>query len=119
MEITFWDRLSELLSVHRLTQADLSKKFNLSPSYISMAMGRGTLPRGDFLIAVAQYFKVSPVWLMTGEDEEGIDVKYAVVVKNKRIMEIGYNLIQCDEVDVAMVERFAINAAKIRSKDHW
>jgi len=79
-----------------MSQADLSKRLNLSPSFISISMGRNTVPRADFLIQVADYFKVTPRWLMTGVDEEAVDAKYSVVINNKQIMEIGYLLSKCD-----------------------
>jgi hypothetical protein len=81
-----------------------------------MAMSRGSAPSVDLLMQVSEYFKVTPRWLWCGEDPEGIDVKYAVVIRNKRLLEIGYNLTKCDEIDVAMVERFVMHAAKTSQK---
>ncbi|NCB71467.1 MAG: XRE family transcriptional regulator [Clostridia bacterium] len=101
--MTFWDRLMDLLRIHKMSQADLSKRLDLSPSFISISMGRKTVPRADFLMQVADYFKVSPRWLMTGEDEEAVDAKYSVVINDKRLMEIGYLLTKCDTDFVELI----------------
>jgi len=94
--MTFWDRLQELMRVHKMSQTELQKRLNLSQSYISNSVSRQSMPGADVLMMVADYFKVSPRWLMTGEDEEAVDAKYSVVINNKQIMEIGYLLSRCD-----------------------
>lgn len=104
--MTFWDRLQELLSVHKMNQTELQKRLDLSQSFISMSMKRNTIPRADLLMKVADYFKVSPRWLMTGEEERGFDVKYSVVINDKKIMEIGYLLTLCDTEYVEMIGEF-------------
>ncbi|ADY13664.1 helix-turn-helix domain-containing protein [Sphaerochaeta globosa] len=111
METTFWDRLQGLLGIHRITQAELSKELDLSPSYISASIGRGASPRADFAYKVAKYFGVSLKWLISGEDEDAIDAKFAVAIKNDRIMEIAYLLTKCPENVVAMIENFVAYAA--------
>ena len=99
----FWDRINALLAIHRMTQTDLAKALNVTTSYISVSISRGTTPRGDFLIAASDYFGVTPHWLMTGEDKNAIDAKYALVINNKKIMEIGYLLTKCDTDFVELV----------------
>ena len=111
MDESFWDRLLGLLSVHKISQADISKELNLSPSYLSASISRGASPRADFAVKVADYFKVSLKWLITGKDDEAIDVKYAVAIKNKRIMEIAYLLTKCQEDFVTAIENLVIYAA--------
>ena len=90
--ITFWDRLGELLSVHSLSQTEFAKRINVPQTTLSMSAIRDVTPKADFLFKVADYFKVSPRWLLTGCDPESIDAKYAVVIRNKRILEIAYEL---------------------------
>lgn len=111
MDVTFWDRLQRLLSVHKITQAELTKHLNLSPSFLSASIRKNSSPRADFVLQVANYFKTSVQWLLTGEDDEAIDVKYAVAIKNKRIMEIAYLLTKCQEDFVTVIENLVIYAA--------
>ncbi len=111
MKTTFWDRLQELLRVHGKTQIDLCKDLDLSPSFLSTAIGRNSAPRADFALKVAKYFGMSVEWLISGEDKNVIDAKYAVVIKNDRIMEIAYLLTKCSEEVVAVIEKFAEIAA--------
>ncbi len=111
MEITFWDRLQELLRLHGKTQTDLCKDLNLSPSFLSTAIRRNSAPRADFALAIAKYFGMTLEWMITGKDEDAIDVKYAVAIKNDRIMEIAYLLTKCPEEVVTMIESFVKYAA--------
>jgi transcriptional regulator with XRE-family HTH domain len=101
----FWDRIRELLRIHKLTLADLSKELNLSPSFLSVAMTRKSSPRVDFAYAVAKRFGVTINWLVTGEDPDAVNYKYAPVVKDERIMEIAYNLQNCSEDYITIIEQ--------------
>jgi transcriptional regulator with XRE-family HTH domain len=101
----FWDRLRDLLRIHKLSLADLTKELNLTPSYLSVSMNRGSSPKMDFVYAVSKRFGVTLNWLVTGEDPEAIDYKYAPVVKDERIMEIAYNLQNCSEDYITIIEQ--------------
>jgi hypothetical protein len=59
----------------------------------------------DFVYAVSKRFGVTLNWLVTGEDPEAIDYKYAPVVKDERIMEIAYNLQNCSEDYITIIEQ--------------
>jgi transcriptional regulator with XRE-family HTH domain len=78
---------------------------DLSPSYLSAAIARNNEPRAEFAYKVAKKFGVSLYWLIAGEDENAIDVKFAPVIKNDRVMEIAYNLHKCSEDFVAIIEQ--------------
>jgi transcriptional regulator with XRE-family HTH domain len=102
---TFWDRLRGLMEIHRISYSELSKQMDLSPSYLSAAIARNNEPRAEFAYKVAKKFGVSLYWLIAGEDENAIDVKFAPVVKDERIMEIAYNLQNCSEDYITIIEQ--------------
>ncbi len=102
---TFWDRLRGLMEIHRISYSELSIQMDLSPSYLSAAIARNNEPRAEFAYRVAKKFGVSLSWLIAGEDENAIDVKFAPVVQDDRVMEIAYNLHNCCEDYITIIEQ--------------
>ena len=102
----FWDRFRKLLVLHGLSLADISKEFDLSPSFLSVAMNRNSSPRAALAIQAADYFGVSVRWLITGEDKESIDPKYAIVLNNNRLMDFAYDLSTLSPDFIALMESF-------------
>ncbi|MBJ2354835.1 helix-turn-helix transcriptional regulator [Sphaerochaeta sp. S2] len=109
MEITFWDRLLSLLKAHRLTQSKFCKEVDVLPSYLSTALKRRSAPTAEFAYKVSKRFGVSLSWLIAGEDENAIDVKFAPVVQDDRVMEIAYNLKNCCEDYITIIEQLVVH----------
>lgn len=61
---SFFERLKQLRTEAGLTQEDLAKKLNLSPSTISLYESNTREPNISTLIGVANYFGVSTDYLL-------------------------------------------------------
>lgn len=64
-------------------QTDLAQRLGISRSNISMYLNMTTLPTNEKLIKIAEYFGVSPVWLM-GADVEKIEQTTSVTDANAK-----------------------------------
>lgn len=60
----FTTRLKELLIKNNMTYRQLGDKLNIKPSAISMWNSGRSLPRIEVIEKIAEYFNVSPAYLM-------------------------------------------------------
>jgi transcriptional regulator with XRE-family HTH domain len=105
---SFWDRVRELLRIHGMTMADLSKVLDLSPSFLSVSMNRNSPAKAEVALNIADYFGVSFRWLVSGEDKDSIDPKYAIVLDNKKVMDLAYCLISQSEEFISIINSLVL-----------
>lgn len=60
----FTNKLRELLKQRNMSYKEFSEKINVKPSTISMWNSGRSLPRMDVIERIAQYFNVSPSYLI-------------------------------------------------------
>ena len=63
------ERIDRLLKERNLNRVALAEAIGIKPQNISAWSVRGTVPAGDICLKIADYLKVSAVWLITGEEE--------------------------------------------------
>ena len=71
--IYFGTNLKQLREERGLTQKELAKGMELSPSMISMYEGGGSHPSVEILIRLSHYFRVSTDYLLGVSDSNGYD----------------------------------------------
>ena len=62
-------RIDSVLKKLNLKRASLCSDLGLSSTAITDWARRGTVPAGDICLKIADYLKVSAVWLITGNEE--------------------------------------------------
>ena len=62
-------RIDSVLKKLNLKRASLCSDLGLSSTAITDWARRGTVPAGDICLKIADYLKVSAVWLITGKAE--------------------------------------------------
>ena len=62
-------RIDSVLKKLNLKRASLCSDLGLSSMAITDWARRGTVPAGDICLKIADYLKVSAVWLITGKEE--------------------------------------------------
>lgn len=73
MMIYFGTKLKQLREERGLTQKELAKGMELSPSMISMYEAGGSYPSVEILIRLSHYFRVSTDYLLGVSDSNGYD----------------------------------------------
>lgn len=63
------ERIDKLLKERNLNRVALADAIGIKPQNISAWSVRGTVPAGDICLKVAEFLKVSAVWLITGKEE--------------------------------------------------
>ena len=63
------ERIDRLLKERNLNRVALAEAIGIKPQNISAWSVRGTVPAGDICLKIADFLKVSAVWLITGEEE--------------------------------------------------
>ena len=63
------ERIDKLLKERHLNRVALADAIGIKPQNISAWSVRGTVPAGDICLKVAEFLKVSAVWLITGKEE--------------------------------------------------
>lgn len=64
--MTISQRIFELLKEKHRTQKELSEYIGISPAAISSWKSKNTNPSADKIVKIAEFFEVSPVYLLTG-----------------------------------------------------
>ena len=83
----FGIRVKELREKAGLSMDQLATKLGVSKSRVNMWENSGTIPRGDVLIQLANYFKVSTDYLLGNDDESAISPTNAQLVLYREIWE--------------------------------
>ena len=63
------ERISEICRKKGIVRKEVSDALKLPDNCFSNWSARGTVPAGDVCIRIANYLKVSAVWLITGKEE--------------------------------------------------
>ena len=63
------ERIDRLLKERKLNRVALAEAIGIKPQNISAWSVRGTVPAGDICLKIADFLKVSAVWLITGKEE--------------------------------------------------
>lgn len=66
-------RISQLRRERNMTQRDLARALNVSPSAIGMYEQGRRQPSADLIVAICREFSVSTQWLLTGQPYTGKD----------------------------------------------
>lgn len=105
----FWNRVRNLIFEYGLKLAEVEKALDLPNSFISVGTLRGSLPRADKVLKLADYFGVSMRWLITGEDDEDSPItKYSAIASNHQILELAYKLSHCNPEIVDIVRQMIV-----------
>lgn len=105
----FWNRVRNLIFEYGLKLAEVEKALDLPNSFISVGTLRGSLPRADKVLKLADYFGVSMRWLITGEDDEDSPItKYSAIASNPQILELAYKLSHCNPEIVDIVRQMIV-----------
>lgn len=64
----FSKRIKDLRESKRLSMDQLAKELGITKSRVNMWENNGTIPRGDVLIQLAQYFNVTTDYLLGNDD---------------------------------------------------
>ena len=94
----FGIRVKELREKAGLSMDQLAKKLGVSKSRVNMWENSGTIPRGDVLIQLANYFKVSTDYLLGNDDES------AISPTNAQLSSLQRNLGKLNETDLNRAE---------------
>ena len=62
-------RISEICKQKGIVRKDVSEALRLPDNCFSNWAARGTIPAGDICVRIADFLKVSAVWLITGKEE--------------------------------------------------
>lgn len=105
----FWKRVRNLIFEYGLKLAEVEKALDLPNSFISVGTIRGSLPRADKVLKLADYFGVSMRWLITGEDDDDSPItKYSAIASNPQILELAYKLSHCNPEIVDIVRQMIV-----------
>lgn len=66
-------RISQLRRERNMTQRELARRLNVSPSAVGMYEQGRRQPSADLIVAICQTFAVSTQWLLTGRPYTGRD----------------------------------------------
>ena len=69
--MAFWNRLEPMLTERKMSQKELASIAGVKPPSVSEWKAKGTLPRADTAIKIAQYFNVPIKWLVLGIEDTG------------------------------------------------
>lgn len=94
----FSTRVKEKREKAGLSMEQLANKLGVSKSRINMWENNGAIPRGDVLIKLANYFKVSTDYLLGNDDESNIDTS------NERLSFLQRNLSKLNEDQLSKAE---------------
>lgn len=94
----FGIRVKELREKAGLSMDQLATKLGVSKSRVNMWENSGTIPRGDVLIQLANYFKVSTDYLLGNDDES------AISPINAQLSSLQRNLGKLNEADLNRAE---------------
>ena len=75
----FNDRLASALEQANMTRADLSRKTGISESLLAHYASGKTTPRRAKLILIANALRVSPAWLLLGEETISITSEDTII----------------------------------------
>lgn len=78
------NRIFSAMERKGLSRMDVYKEVNLSENTFSMWLKRGTVPRADVLLKIANCVGVSVQWLITGQYPDGLSQEEHDLIENYR-----------------------------------
>ncbi|GHU69835.1 hypothetical protein FACS189450_03350 [Spirochaetia bacterium] len=90
----------------KLSQKDIASVAGVTPPSVNEWKAKGTMPRADTAIILADFFKVSPKWLVMGKEEPEMTNAERGLLENYRLLDGR------DQDDVAGIIRMKLEAAK-------
>ncbi|MDO4468159.1 MAG: helix-turn-helix transcriptional regulator [Bacillota bacterium] len=94
----FGIRVKDLREKAGLSMEQLATKLGVSKSRVNMWENSGTIPRGEVLIQLANYFKVSTDYLLGNDDESVISTT------NPQLSSLQRKLGKLNEADLVRAE---------------
>lgn len=94
----FSARIKELREQSGLSMENLANELGVTKSRVNMWENNGTIPRGDVLIKLANFFHVSTDYLLGNDDES------ALSATNERLHSLQRNLGRLNEADLDKAE---------------
>lgn len=94
----FGTRVKDLREKAGLSMEQLATKLGVSKSRVNMWENSGTIPRGDVLIQLANFFKVSTDFLLGNDDAS------AISPTNAQLSSLQRNLGKLNEADLNRAE---------------
>ena len=64
------NRIDHVLSNRGLTRNDLCRELNMKSNTLSNWKTRGSILSADDAFTIAKYLRISPLWLVYGDDEQ-------------------------------------------------
>jgi transcriptional regulator with XRE-family HTH domain len=104
--MTFYQRLEPLMLEKKLSQRDISSIAGVKPPSVNEWKAKGTLPRADTAIKIADYFKVSVKWLVTGQNDP------AFTREERSLLELFRQLDDRDRADIIGNAQMKLENAK-------
>ena len=94
----FSTRVKDLREKSELSMDQLATKLGVSKSRVNMWENNGTIPRGDVLIQLANFFNVSTDYLLGNDDNS------AISSSNDKLSSLQRNLGKLSEADLNRAE---------------
>lgn len=94
----FSKRIKELREKKRLSMEQLAKELGITKSRVNMWENNGTIPRGDVLIQLAQYFNVTTDYLLGNDDLTEVSLT------NAKLNSLQRNLGKLNEEELSKAE---------------
>lgn len=94
----FSTRVKDLREKEGLSMDQLAIKLGVSKSRVNMWENNGTIPRGDVLVQLANYFNVSTDFLLGNDDDSEISKS------NSKLSSLQRNLGKLNEADLYRAE---------------
>ena len=90
----FYERLEPLMAERKMSQKDLAAVAEVKPPSVSEWKTKGTLPRADTAIKIAEHFNVSIKWLVLGIEDA------AFTRDERELLAVYRKLGQDDKVEI-------------------
>ena len=94
----FGRRVKDLRENADMSMDELAKELGVSKSRINMWENNGTIPRGDVLIQLANYFKVTTDYLLGNDDTSSLSIT------NQQLSSLQRNLAKLNSKDLEKAE---------------
>lgn len=94
----FGKRIKDLRESKSLSMDQLAKALGVTKSRVNMWENNGTIPRGDVLVQLAQYFNVSTDYLLANDDMSGVSTT------NEKLNSLQRNLGKLNERELEQAE---------------
>ena len=99
-----WIRIEKLLDAKRITHLELANAVGVGNAAVSTWKRNDRIPRADDLFKIADYLEVSPKWLLTGEQDEEIEIEVQRLLKNDRLMSMMNRLSKANWEQMKAIE---------------